>query len=357
MKTVFYLASDLTPGSTARSLARIAAGLDRARFRVEVGAIQGADSPLADDLRAAGFPVHSLPIRNALDWGGHRKVKRAVAAANPAILHAWGAAAVRTLPGFNAAKRIASEASFLPPGLAGRWASRQLRRCDRVVAASWAEAERYRNLGVRGDRLTRIAPSVEPPKAPDRAALLKELQLPANARIIVAAGRLEPGTGLKSAIWAFDLIRYEFPELQLVIVGDGPERDSLHEFARALMFDDMRVRFIPARADLPQVLALAEFAWVTNERGDAALALEAMAAGAVVIGWKLPQHVEAIEDGKSGLLVELNDRAQLAAKTYPLLTDAANRDALGQAGRERAATRYALRRAIEHFESLYEELG
>lgn len=357
MKSVFYLASDLSPVSSARQLARIAAGLDRARFCVQIGALRGADSPLAEQLRAAGIPVHAVPIRNAFDWSGQRRLKRTLASASPAIVHAWGSRAVRSLAGVRAANRIASDASFVPAGMAGRWTVRSLRHCDRVVPASWSEAERYRNLGVRAERLTRIAPGVEPPQVPDRATLLKELQMPASTRFIVAAGNLEPDAGFKSAIWAFDLIRYEFPALHLAIIGDGPERDSLNEFARALMFDDMRVRFISARADLPRVLALSDFAWLTNERGDVYFALEAMAAGVPVIGWKLPPNVEVIEDGRSGILVEPNDRAQLAAKTYPLLTDAAGRESLGQAGRDRAIARYSLTRAIEHYESLYEEVG
>lgn len=356
MKSVFYLASDLAPGSPVRHLARIATGLDRTRFHVEIGALRGADSPLAAQLRAAEITVHSVPIRHALDWSGHRRLRRLVGKTDPAIVHAWGARAVRSLAGLADRRRIASESSFVPPGLGGRWTIRQLRQCDRVVPGTWAEAERYRNLGVLAERLTRIAPGIEPPAVPDRASTLKELQMPANARFIVVAGDLNSDAGHKSAIWAFDLIRYEFPSLHLAIVGDGPERESLNEFARALMFDDMRVRFIAPRADLPRIIALADFAWLTHERGDVHFALEAMTAGVPVIGWKLPEHSEIIEDGQSGLLVAPLDRAQLAARIYPLLTDETGRVALGEAGRERAAARYSLVRTIEHFESLYEEV-
>jgi len=356
LKSLFYLASDLSPGnSAARHLARIAMGLNRERFQVQVGALAGSDSPLADDLRAAAIPVHAVPIRNALDWSGQRRLRNTVANAKPALVHAWGARAARSLTGIPAVALV-SDASFAPPGLNGWWTVRRLRRCNRIVTSTWAEGERYHRRGVPTERFTRIAPGVAPPKAPNRELILKELGVPANARLIVVAADLEVDAGLKSAIWAFDLVRYEFPELHLAIVGDGPERESLQDFARALMFDDLRVRFASARADLADALTVAEFAWVTHERGDHLFALEAMAAGVPVIGWNQPSVAEVVEDGRSGLLVDLHDRAQLAAKTYPLLTDAAARSALGTAGRERAADRFPLARAVEHFEALYDEL-
>ena len=93
------------------------------------------------------------------------------------------------------------------------------------------------------------------------------------------AGRLESLSGFKSAIWAFDLVRYEYPDLHLVIFGEGPEREGLEDFGLALMFDDYRFASPAAGPMCRRYSTLAEFVWVTHERGGVALALEAMAAG------------------------------------------------------------------------------
>jgi glycosyltransferase involved in cell wall biosynthesis len=273
------------------------------------------------------------------------------------VVHAWGPFAVRTsrLTG----PRVVAAAAADPGGGLGGWlTARQLRRAERVVAASWAEAERYRRLGVIAERLTRIAPAVVAPgPPPDPAAFRRELGIPPLARLIFAGGRLEPAAGLKDAIWAFDILRYDHPDLFLVLFGDGPARASLEEFGRALAFDDFRVRFAGPRPNLPAVLGLAEVVWVTPERGGADLALEAMAAGRPVVGWKTADLGELIEEGETGFLAPRGDRAHLAAKTRLLLDDAAARQRIGETGRARVLDRFPVARMVEQFTRVYAELA
>ncbi|GAA4087075.1 hypothetical protein GCM10022392_05060 [Mucilaginibacter panaciglaebae] len=49
----------------------------------------------------------------------------------------------------------------------------------------------------------------------------------ANSKYICAAGRLIPLKGFKFLITAFKKIADDFPDLKLIILGDGPEKDSL----------------------------------------------------------------------------------------------------------------------------------
>ena len=379
-RRIFFLASDLTPSGSTRQLALVAGGLARVAcppslgrpanesepFRVEVGVLDSVESPLAEELRAVGIPMHSVPIRHAIDFQWFRKLRKVVAAANPSIIHAWGPAAVRASrlvakkrgDGGNAPRIIASAASFPLGGISGWLATRQLRRCDRVVPTTWAEGERYRRLGVLADRLTRIAPGVAPPPTPpDRAVFLQELGLPANAKIIAVAGRLEPASGFKSAVWAFDMLRYEHPDWHLVIFGEGPEREALEAFGRAVMFDDFRIHFAGFCPDLPALLAHADLVWMTHERGGIALALEAMAAGKPVFARKSSEMAELVEDGQTGFLIDAGERSHLSAKSYPFLTDAAARAKLGEAGRLRAVEHFSAARAVEQFARLYEEVA
>lgn len=260
--------------------------------------------------------------------------------------------------GGNSPRLIASAASLPSAGVSGWLATRRLLRCDRVVTATWAEGERYRRLGVPGDRLTRIAPGIEaPPAPPDRESLLKQLGLPAHSRFIAVAGRLEPESGIKSAIWAFDMVRYDYPDLHLVILGDGPDREPLEDLGRAMMFDDFRVHFAGSRADLPALLALADVVWVTHERGGLEPVLEAMAAGRPVVAWNTSELAEVVEDGRTGLLVPFGERPQLAGKTYSLLADAAERTKLGDAGRARVAEHFSALHCVEQFTRLYDEVA
>src|SRR5207302_1750129 len=125
----------------------------------------------------------------------------------------------------------------------------------------------YHKLGVLFERLTRIAPCVSMPRSQlNGEQFRRDLGLPPNARLIFAAGRLESGMAMKSAIWGFDMLRYEAPDLHLVIFGGGPDRAALEDFGRALAFDDIRVHFAGHRSNLPELLSLAEVVWVAQDR-------------------------------------------------------------------------------------------
>lgn len=363
-RSIFFVVSDLGPTGAARQLQLLTAGLPPDRFRSEVTVLGPADTPIAESLRQAGIPVHSTPLRYPFDLRGVRKLRQVAAAANPDLVHAWGAAATRTtrviataLPRQHAARVIVSSCAEPGGGVLGWLTARRLCRADRVVPASWADGERYRRLGVAGEHLTRVAPGVAlDPQPPRRDAFLESLGLPATARLVVTAGPIEPSAGLKAAVWAFDMLRYEFPDLHLLIFGREVDRAGLEAFGRALAFDDFRVRFPGCRPDLPALLGLAEAVWVTHDRG-VSLALEAMAAGRAVVGWKTPDLAEVVEEGVTGFLVPRGERAQVAARTHALLSDTALSAKFGAAGRARVAERFTAERMVEQYVRLYDDLA
>ena len=362
---LFFLASDLCACGAAGPLALLAGALPRDRFALAVGVLGPATGPTADALRAAGTVVVDLPIRHPLDFRGMRRLRDAVRAANPAVVHAFGPAAVRAARlvlaphgDGNAPRLVASAATAPGTGVGGWLAARQLRRADRVIATGWAEGERYRRLGVRGERMTRVNPAVaQPGEAPDREAFCRDVSAPPGSKLIFAGGRLDAAHGLKDAVIAFDMLRYETPTLQLVLTGDGPDRTAAEELGRALAFDDYRIRFSGARPDADAAVRLAEAVWVTCTRGGERLALRAMAAGKPVVAYHTPELAEVIDDGETGFLVPHGDRAALAMKAHVLLADPETAARMGEAGRARAAERFGVARMAEQHARVYQEVA
>jgi glycosyltransferase involved in cell wall biosynthesis len=362
---LFLLTSDLGTSDAAEQLALLAANLPRERFALSAGVLGPANGPAADALRAAGVPVASLPIRGLLDFSGMRRLRQAVSAADPAVVHCFGPEAVRAARLFIArggdgnVPRLVASAAAIPGGGAGGWlATRQLGRADRVIATGRAQGERYRRLGVRGERLTLVGPAVVPPGAPpDRAAFCRDIGAPPDAKFVFAGGRLDEARGVKDAVVAFDMIRYEAPGLHLVLTGGGPERAAAEDLARALAFDDNRVRFSGPRADLPAATRLAEMVWVTCEHGGEHLALRAMAAGKPVVAYHTPELAEVVDDGVTGWLVPPGDRVAVAGKAQALLADAALAAKAGEAGRARAADRFGVAHMVEMHARVYQELA
>lgn len=362
MPGLFFLASDLGPSGASKMLALVVPALAD-RYRVAVGVLGKSNGPFDAALVEAGFPPVPLPVHGLLDVGGWAEARRQVRAFGPDVLHAVGPAAVRLAPILaypeNPRRKprpiIASAADDPGGGLRGRWTRKVLRGADQVVTATQSEADRYDQLGVSNDRIAVIPPGVSPaPPPPDPVAFRKAHDIPEGARLVIAAGSFDATSGLRSAAWAFDAIKYPITDVYLVLNGDGPQRHRTEQFARALGFDDYRVRFVGTRSDVPELLGLAEVVWVTHTRGGVNLALEAMAAGRPVIASRTPELAEVIEDGVTGRLVPPEDRIGLAAMTSELLADPVLAGRLGAAGRARAAERHSVSEMTDRYALLYE---
>jgi glycosyltransferase involved in cell wall biosynthesis len=361
---VFFLVPDVAACGDAAPAGVLALSLARDGLPVAAGVLGPATGSEVDELRAAGVVVHSLPIRHALDFNGARVLRRTVQAANPAVVHAWGPTAARAArlvvsrrDGGNAPRLVASGASVPGGGLGGWLVARQLRRADRVVPATRADGDRYRRLGVPAEVLTLIPPAApRPAPEPNRDAFCRELGIPPGSRLVLAGGGSERGVGPKDAIVAFDMLRYDAKDLHLVVFGAGTDATALEQFGRALAFDDFRVRFAPRPQDRAAAVRLAEAVFVTSPRGAVEEALEAMAAGKPVVGWRTPELSEIVDDGVTGILVPPGDRASLAACARSLLDEPATVTRMGRAARARAGERFSLARMTEQFARLYSEL-
>lgn len=83
--------------------------------------------------------------------------------------------------------------------------------------------------------------------------------------------------------------------------------------------------------------------------------LEAMAAGLPVVSTRVGGIPEAVMDGKEGLLVPPGDPQALATALRRLLADAALREQMGQAARERVQREFAAAAVIPRVEALYRQ--
>jgi glycosyltransferase involved in cell wall biosynthesis len=365
MPTVLHLLPHLGPGGPAKQVLLTAPALPPGRFAVRVAGL-GAQDGFADEFRRAGLEPVAL---GGSSLTAARRLLRLVRETRPAVLHVWGPAAVRTAalavgwPWLRPPDRPRLVASA---ALRGRrqpvrvgWAERQLLgRIDRFAAATEAEREHGRQLGLPGEHLALVPPAVAiPAPSPDGAGLRKALGLPADARLLMAAGRLVARDGWRDAVWAYDILHYTQPGLHLVVFGDGPDRSALEAFARRLGGADTRTHFAGPRPDAADLFGLAEAVLVPNAvEGGGNVAREAQAAGVPVVAVCQPDTEAVITDGETGLLVPPHDRAGLAARTMHLLNDAGLRQRLGAAGRRSAAARFAVAPAAEALARLYDEL-
>lgn len=148
----------------------------------------------------------------------------------------------------------------------------------------------------------------------------------AQRKLLLAVGRSDRAKGFDLLIEAFARIADDHEDWDLVILGDGPERDALREQVRQLGVDG-RIR-LPGRAgNIGAWYSRADlFVLSSREEGFPNVLLEAMASGCPVVATRCDTGpAELVEHEVDGILVPVDDGAALAAALGRLMSDPATR--------------------------------
>lgn len=154
--------------------------------------------------------------------------------------------------------------------------------------------------------------------------------------VIVAAGRLDENKNHTMLIHGFAKITKEYPNMQLVIYGEGESRPQLEELIVEKKLQD-KVKLPGSVSDISQRISRARiFALTSNTEGMPNSVMEAMALGVPVVSTDCPcgGPAELIEHGANGELVPVQDAYALAEAFRRILSDPAYENALGERARE-----------------------
>jgi glycosyltransferase involved in cell wall biosynthesis len=140
--------------------------------------------------------------------------------------------------------------------------------------------------------------------------------------------------------------------VELRIVGEGPLLEALRTQADELGIAT-HVSFAGSVEDVGPHLAWADLLLLTSEtEGLPGVVIEAAAAGVPAVAFDVGGTSETIDPGVTGLLVPAGDFDSLAGAVRELQTDRNRLRHMGAMARELALKRYALDRAVDHYEKL-----
>jgi glycosyltransferase involved in cell wall biosynthesis len=171
-----------------------------------------------------------------------------------------------------------------------------------------------------------------------------------DRRYIFAIGRLVPQKGFDVLLDAFARIGGEFPDVDLVLAGDGPERDALQHRAQR-----ERVEFlggVPIERAFSLYRGAAGFVLPSRHEPQGIVVAEAMAAGAPVVATAVGGVPETVRDGSNGLLVPGGDADALAGALRRLLADPGAAAARAEQAARDIDT-YAWPRITDEYEACY----
>ena len=184
----------------------------------------------------------------------------------------------------------------------------------------------------------------------------RQLGAPEKGLLVGAVGRLSPEKGFDLLIRAAAELRRSGHDLSLWIAGDGDARRDLARLIDELGAGDY-VRLLGHIAD-PKLFyqAMDVFALSSIREGLPNVLLEAMALGAPVVATRVAGVPTLIEDGDSGLIVEPGSTAALVDGLRRLAGDAALRQRLSAAGRQRVEREFSFARRMEKIVAIYDEV-
>lgn len=165
---------------------------------------------------------------------------------------------------------------------------------------------------------------------------LPRLSADTSRAVIGVVARLVPEKGVQYVLDCLPKVVAAVPDARLLIIGDGPLRDSLEARARVTGVEE-RVVFAGSVDARPLLPAISVLAVPSPTEGTPLAMLEAMAAGIPVVATAVGGIPDHLHQGVEGLLVAPADATAMGAALIRLLWNGDEARRMGEAGRQRVA--------------------
>ena len=216
---------------------------------------------------------------------------------------------------------------------------------DRSILERWGvmDGEKARAIRGSGVDLSRYPARPEDPGTP----------------VVAFAARLLRDKGIVELIGAARLLKERGVEARFWVIGNADPGNpaTVTEQELDAWRDEGIVELVGYRTDIPGLFGQAHIVCLPSYReGLPKTLVEAAAAGRAVVTTDVPGCRDAIEPGKSGVLVPVRDAEALADALQRLIENPEERRAMGRAGRELAEREFAIEKIVHAHMAIYDEL-
>jgi glycosyltransferase involved in cell wall biosynthesis len=209
------------------------------------------------------------------------------------------------------------------------------------------------------DKLTAMAPGISVLVVPNPVHVPPwQASLDGAPPTVLFLGILRRDKGVHELLQAWPAVRAAVPGARIVLGGIG-DMDEVRALAASLGVADA--------VDLPGWIvgsakdALMRRAWIfalpSHREALPMSILEAMAAGVPVVATRVGGIPMAVENGRTGALVEVQDVPGLTASLIALLTDRDTRLGLGRGARQRALDTFSADVTVPRIDALWREIA
>jgi L-malate glycosyltransferase len=356
--SLFLMINTFETGGSERQFTVLAKNLIRPQFETHVGCVSRR-GPLAHNFPdAAQFPLGG----SLFGWRSLRTrfdLSRFLRQHQVQVAHAFDfytnltmipAARLARVPVVIGSHRqlgdLMTPLQFRVQAAAFRW-------CDAVVCNSQAAANRLIATGLAPAKIAIIGNALpDEVFAPTLAVLPKR---PGLARVGMVARMNHRYKNHSGFLRIAAQIHRRMPNVEFVLVGDGPLRPELEREAANLGLGASAI-FLGDRQDMPAVLASLDVAANTSDSESLSnVVLEAMAAGLPAVAYDVGGNSELLAE-QCGVLIPAGHEAAFADAVQSLLIDPVLRDRKGRSARQFAQETFSLGRVRQRYVDLYHKL-
>ncbi len=247
-----------------------------------------------------------------------------------------------------------------------RCVARWVLRCATVVTA--CSEDLYRSalsLGASMDRVRLITWGVDHfrfhPQIPPLSR--SEFGLREDDFVVIALGRIVPKKGFDILVRALPLLLKSYPNVHIVIGGDGVQREELLRLAAELKVSEHL--HMPGQISwdrVPAFLAMGDVFVLPSKRdtsgnsdGLPTVLLEAMALGKPIVATNIGGVPLVITDGVNGLLCPSGDHNSLSQSIGLLVQDTSLRQRLGQSARRSVEEQFNWQEVARRFTEIFNQ--
>lgn len=320
--------------------------------------------PRGCDLIAAAQPfaqVHPLPMHGDADPFMALRLHRLMRRMRPSLVHLHSRIGADVMGGL--AARLAGIPVIHTRRIDNpepRWlVALKYRLHDRVIAISEGIAQVLTEEGLPTTKLRVVRSAIEAADYDQpcaRQRISTRLGVPADALLIGVIAQLIPRKGHAVLIQALPPLIESHPDLRVLCFGQGPLEEELHQRILDAGLSG-RVTLAGFRNDLAEILPCLDLVvHPALMEGLGVSLLQAASAGVPIVASRAGGIPEAVQDGKTGLLVPPGDVDALRDAIGTLLADPQQRHTLGQGARALMARSFSIDAMVEGNLAVYREL-